>query len=351
MRASLAILGLLAPAIVPATVHAQDVREPFRIVYEAPPVCPPRADFVAQIMLWTSRAQDNTNPGVGAADPLRTFEVILRQADQGKGRQEAYDGILVLRGMDGTATRRVISSESCARAARALALMIALSLGPPADGAAAGAHPTGGLAPSPTNQPESPKVDGGVDPRPSPAQDDSGHARGTSASVSTPKRWSIGFGANGGLLMLIGSRPVPSFGAHVELHSAGPSARLSVHHGEDTIASSTVAGHFAWTWARLDGCPWRWGHVIDVRPCAVIDVGEISARGSGGATSTRRGRPWVGLGALGRVAKHWGPVSASLDVGAIASVNREAFAFAPAPVLYAIPAWIPFAGLAIGWSP
>lgn len=337
------------PVFFPAHAHADEVGEPIHVVYGAPAECPPRADFVAQILLWAPGArEEDVNM---AASRTRKFEVTLRRLGPGgQGPAEPYEGQLVVRTPDGRGATRSISSESCPRAARALALMVALSLGSPEQKAAVPERA------DPSDPSRDPAVRAAAEhppPSAAPAAPLEADPSRRSSSRRESARVAIDVGASAALLMLADSRAVSSLGVHVELRAQDPSVRLAVHHSEDTLASGDVAGTFAWTWARLDGCPLRFGRSFEVRPCAVFDLGEVSGAGSGGTTSTRRGRPWIGVGALGRVAKRWGPLSTSVDVGALVLLHREVFAFDPAPVVYSIPAWVPFAGLAIaiGGSP
>jgi hypothetical protein len=159
----------------------------------------------------------------------------------------------------------------------------------------------------------------------------------------------LGLDADG--LLLVPAKPVLALGGHVELgRSDGPSFRAAVRRSlSTTISTLSVGGRLDWTWGRFDGCPLRasWSH-INLRPCAFAEFGEIDAEGFGGAQSTRRGRPWVAVGALGRLDFHARAFVGSLDVGLGVPINRESFVFTPSPVVYEIPPLVPYLGLSLG---
>jgi hypothetical protein len=316
---------------------ASEIEEPIAVDYSAAPGCESRDDFVRDVLRRTPKARLGT-----PEEAARRFEVSI--AAPTGDRDGAYAARLVVHGLDGTRSSRSVSAETCAQATRALALMVALSIDPHARAADEPLPPDASPSPSPVSK-EPP-------PRPAPPADDSARAPAVSPSADRSRLhapWSLSVGADAEGLLLIESRPVFAVGGHVELaRPRGFSLRASLRRTLPvTVTSDAVGGRFVWTWARLDGCPVRFGDLLDVRPCVLAEIGEIDATGVGGRSVTQRGRPWATAGLMLRLTAHLGHLTASGDVAVAAPINRESFVFDPSPLVYRIPAWIGFSGLAL----
>lgn len=336
-----------------ASVHAYaaEGNEPILLEYRAPAECELRDDFVAQIMKRTSRAR-LAHDGESA----RQFDVRIVRT----GR--TFRGELVVAGANGEPFAREVSTDTCPQATRALVLMLALSIDPRAQageltqlGQPTGAHPDAG-SPSAKERPDA-EADALTPPSPAPSeapQVSVDRARTEPAPVSDTRAatTAFSFGLDAEVLLLIPSQPVPAYGAYLELDwSRGASVRASFRRSlPSDVTTDSVGGRLNWIWARIDACPLRWGFAqrFFLRPCAFGDLGEIDATGTGGINASGRARPWAMLGALSRVGGQIGPLTGSLDLGLGAPLNRESFVFVPAPTVYAIPTFVPFAGISVG---
>jgi len=349
----------LAPVAAASLARAAGDEEPIRLEYAAAPECESRDELAREIVNRAPRARLARD-----GEPARHFEV--RIAHEGP----TYRVDLVIRGGDGSAVSRRLSADSCPQATRALALMIALSVDPRASTAeASGLASASTSASDPGSEsrsgsPSAQPPDAAASPPDDPASPASKTPLRLPERIDAPpggpararRRWSLALGPDAALLLLISSRPVLALGGHVEVARAGgPSLRATLFRGlSQTISEGGLGGDFDWTWGRVDACPFAFGGaILDFRPCAFAELGQLNAAGTGGSSTVQRGRPWVTVGLLTRLAAHLGIFRGSLDVGLASTMNRESFVFVPSPVVYQIPAWIPSAGISLGaaWTP
>lgn len=359
MRRLSTVLFVAAPALALAAaaspVRAAGDEEPIHLEYAAAAECESRDELAREIVRRAPRARLARE-----GEPARRFEI--RIAREGP----AYRVDLVIRAGDGSAVSRRLSADSCAQATRALALMIALSIDPhastaeasapaaPASGSDSRSGSPSAQAPDPASADDAPTNPATKTVPLSP--------KGVDAPAEGPvtardrRRWAIALGGDAAFLLLIASQPVLALGGHVEVgRSRGPSFRASFYRSlSQTLSQGPLGGDFDWTWGRLDGCPFAFGGAnLDFRPCALAELGQLNASGTGGSSTVQRGRPWATIGLLARVAAHFGILEASLDLGLAATINRESFVFVPSPVVYEIPALVPSVGISLGgaWTP
>lgn len=318
--------------------HASEGDESILLEYQAPSECELRDDFVAQLMMRTSRAR-LAHDGESA----RRFVVHIVRA----GR--TFRGELVVAGANGEPFAREVSTDTCPQATRALALMLALSIDPRAH--------TGDLAqlgqPADAGSPSAnERADTTADASPAPYEAPQASAERAPVLDTRTATAAFSFGLDAELLLLVPSQPVPAFGAYLELDwLQGSSVRASFRRSlPSEVTTDSVGGRLNWIWARIDACPLRWGlgQRFFLRPCAFGDLGGIDATGTGGINASRRARPWAMLGAFSRLGGQIGPVTGSVDLGLGIPLNQESFVFVPAPTVYAIPTLVPFAGLSVG---
>lgn len=327
-------------ALVASWAAADDAEEPIRLDYVAAPGCDARADLVRKIARAAPRARL-----VDEGETSRRLSVrIVRQG-------ATFRADLVVEGARGTASARTLSTETCEQATRALALAIALSIDPHARVTAETAAASEGATEGDAGEDAAP-ADAGADAPPPPPPT---RAAPATAPPATEARWAMGVGADADALVLIDGSPSVALGAHVEwglAHGARVRGAFRRTFAQD-VSVDALGGRFQWTWARLEGCPLRLGSKVEIVPCALGEIGEIDAEGTGGTSRSARARPWATLGVLGRVQARLGLLVASIDLAVAFPINRESFVFAPSPVVYGIPVLVPSLGISLGteWSP
>jgi hypothetical protein len=152
--------------------------------------------------------------------------------------------------------------------------------------------------------------------------------------------WSAGLSAE--ILGLAAPGPVLGGGVFVGLHpSPSVALRLSVHR---TLASSvTVEGtstSMTWTTGRVDACfeLFRAGR-LGLGPCALVELGRLSAEGGGVDKTESPSRLWGAGGAAGRAELVLvDALRLELAAGALVPFERTEFTYRPALLAYRAPA-------------
>jgi hypothetical protein len=129
--------------IVAASAHDYRLVMPVQLEYAAPAGCPTQAEFVAKV---ASRGGDFAHPAPGAS--LQAIAVSLRRDAQ------EHSGSLQLRSGEAPSEPRTVHAASCAEVADALAVVTAIALGAPDDGATS--EPVGAGSASAASEPAPP---------------------------------------------------------------------------------------------------------------------------------------------------------------------------------------------------
>jgi hypothetical protein len=303
---------------------------PVQIDYRAGAGCPPESGFVDQLTSRSRRIRPGTEPGT-----LLTLKL-------GKGRRGAR-GDLVIHYPDGSEARRDVDGETCDAVVSALALMTVLALDP-------------GAVSNPVPSAEPPAASSSAPPAPQPSED--------RASPETPidlrTGWHVALGATAEGAGGMGPALIPDFAAFVEMTSAhasvwSPTLRGSFQYA--TGANQNVAGgqmSVSRAAFALDVCPLRWTPgPFRLLPCLLAEGGALTASGVDVQPERTDTRPWVTVGALGRIRYvPSGPFFVELDGGVRFPLVRDQFffAFTPTDDIYRPPPLAGFVGGALGFT-
>jgi hypothetical protein len=286
VRGPLAITVTALAALTAPASAAPVARERVHLAYDAPADCAARA-VLEEAVAARAPAVQFTPPARSA----RVFAVVITRTDAG------YQGSLAVDGAGGTGSRELAAAR-CDDLVEALALVIALAIDPAA-------------LSSPAPAPVAP---------PPPA---------------APSRWGgaavIGAGTAGGVI----PSPAPALAAEARLIRRGLG-----HAGLGLVAGSsersTVDGDAAFRWLSGRGslC-WQWlDRRIESDACAHLDVGGITAEGSGVARAQQATRTWLAPGA--HVAARWSPgwLLIEAQAGVAAPILRDHYRFAPGMTIH-----------------
>jgi hypothetical protein len=336
----MAATALTASATIPLAA-GQDHERAIHIEYSAPASCPDGDDFFAQV-----RARSRRVRRVGAGSQTRTFVVSIARDEQ------ASTGHLVMRDVHGNAADREVFGDSCAEVVAALALITALAADPDA------------LS---TSRQDSAKP---ASEAPSSALSDPSRAS-ASRSASTPAtsgldrsvsparrdRWNLSLIASAAGSLGVSPRMLLGFPLFVQV--AGPSHGLfaaTLRAGFERASSGEVDvggpnAHFVWTVGRAEGCPMRFTYgTLRFEPCARLEAGVLSARGTNISPAHEDSRAWLALGALLR--GQWfavGPVFLDFAGGLTFPLLRARYFFQPDKNVHQTPpvGWVVSAGLGV----
>jgi hypothetical protein len=306
-----ALLLIGSSAATSATCLAQqDDAEAIRLSYSALGHCPDEADFSARVRARTTRVRF-AQPGEAA----RRFDVTLFDGAPASGEISVVDA-------DGPHDARRVRAATCTEVADAIALVVALAVNPetPADHASV---PVRGLG------------------RPSPAQAARLPARRTGITptgVTSQGRVFAGadLALNGGVTPDVLAAGSPYLGWQATDATLAPELRLSAIRSVSNEAVSNGQASFAWTAARLDGCPVAWqAAALRVAACARIEAGAIQVETTGVPAPRARLRGWFAAGALIRV--EWSLVDAifaDAELAGLVRVTNDRFVVLPDTTLY-----------------
>lgn len=267
------IAGCFALALLASSAGARaraDDRTPIRLNYGAPRSCPNADAFLAQVAARTPLAR--LSRGDEAATAL---SVVVQDVPGGNA------GRLALVSPDGTAAVREVSAADCTQVVAALALMTALAIDPNAS--------TAVVTPAPPPQPAAAAT----------AQPPAG-GDGT--------RWIFELGVLGEALGGVAPDPAWVVRPFVQLARESDSRwslalRLSAARAHAETANSVGKGELTLLSARLEACPARFSAArgFALSACLPVDIGQLEAEGSDLTPSERVARPWLSIGATGRV--------------------------------------------------
>lgn len=330
--ASLGIALALTSAAPSVLAEAETVRLDYAAVRD---VCPPRADFEAEVRARTSK--------VAFGDSGRYFRVQIERGEAG------FVGTLAISEQAAAESERRIDGTDCAEVASALALVAALAVDPDAK-----TGPRAELALAPSVEPE---VEPKPEPEPEPTPSASAAPRPVQERAPSPRPpsqpsprwgWAVALGASA----LSGPAPRWLFAVGPEaelLRRTGASVQslgLSVFAAQTGIVGpSDDRSRFRLLALRVSVCPvgadagWRW------RACAVADGGALSAEGRGVDQSMSKTRPWLAAGLRGRLGLALSSrIYVDLDLIGEANLTRDHFIFQnPKRTVYDVP-FASFAG-------
>jgi hypothetical protein len=287
----------------------------YALTYAAQGVCPPEAEFIADV---ASHVHD-----ASLVQGVRLKATI-------EEREPGFVGILVAVDASGTPSSRRIEGKKCSEVAHALAFLAALVI-------ELGGH----------LEPETPLPSNTAPPAPSAPPREPAFV----APPRTIERSAVLLGdVRGGL------GPTARAGGDVGLEVAGagrvlaPSFRLN---GFVANGSLDGAGGSAALWlfgGRLEVCPLRFGHAqLVVRPCVGAELGIVHADGQTEFAPRTATVPWVSAEATLRgqwfVTRSW---FVEVDGGPVISLDRTRYYFAPDRTVYVVPGLTARAAIGVG---
>ena len=273
-------------------------------------------------------------PAVGPAAPGAGAPVLRVHVED-----TAAGVVGTLRLERGDVVERQVRGASCADVEEALALVAALAL---------------------DDEPASPAPAVASPPRSADAEttDDLPPPTSVTHGGRVDHDHALGMGAQGTFLGLNAPavRPgVAVFGELLgELGGARRSARATFAYAWASVAVAPSALELTWVTGRLDGCPFDFavGAGFEVTPCVAWEIGVLheSARNALNAPSSTR--PWLGPGAVVRVAFRLAPfLRLELQAAAIVPLERDEYVFAPAGIFgYRPPPVVPSGAGGLGFD-
>jgi hypothetical protein len=313
-RRAIGACVVVAALATPSGVNAESAPEAVRLVYEAPPLCPTSADFVAEV----ARSLPDLRIDAGAA---RRFHVVI--APDGRAGSLTLD--------DGGAGRREVQAPDCLRVSRLLAFATALAIDPSA------------LSSAPDEPPEA------VAPlavRPLEADAPAPHAQrrmraslGAFARVQSAAAPQVTVGAGlSGLVSLASARLEPALALGAAYASGAPT---EVERSRVTF--QTLVG-------LLELCPATLRRSsLAVRPCVRGEGGLRLTTGHDVPAARRARRPWLAVGLTAHV--RWQPGRrwfGELGAGALFPLVRDRVVLTPDTTVHRTPAAGVLGEIAVG---
>lgn len=238
---------------------------------------------------------------------------------------------------------REVTAATCGEVVEAMALMTVLALDPEAI--------TSPPVPAPSSA--SPPVSASSPPPVAPASASSAPP----IVVPPPPKHPAPAPDPYAITLVLGAQVVasgagPTFGVPlaIEVSRAGPSARLTLTHARSGLVRNErgPAARFAWSTARLDGCPLAWGSHLLLRACAGFAVGALSGTPEDVANPRAEWRPWLAVHLVARAEWRFSQYfGLELEGAAAAPLLREEFVVDPDYFLYRPPAVLASGQLAV----
>lgn len=304
--------------------------------YEAPPSCPTREAFEAEVARRTS------SPADGA---FRHARVRITRAPK-----DGVDGRLEL---DGYA--REVHGASCREVTQALALALATALdaSSTADGARQseeeeGARDAAHVPPGAS----SPKPRAFLDGRwalDAPREREGGET--TWATVPDERLWGVVGSALGGTSAL-GPGVAPEVSVFGGIERLGRSARLYGGFGQsDTLVGETGSAQLARYAVGLEVAPLAFSlGRLRATPLARFDAGVLQGTGRDVESPESHALPWLAVSAGGRLSYELtSAASVGVDARASAPLLHHAFFFRPNDLVYATPALVAEASISLAY--
>lgn len=291
---------------VPAPVDPGAAAELVSLVYSgAAAGCPSEAQFVSEV---TARV---TRP-VRFGAPDAAVQMVVTLFPSG----EQVTGKLEVARASSEPTHRDFTASSCEEVGSALALVAALALDP---NARTDALPVKAASSEPASA--APVVEGAPPPEPPQAPAPTPAAAPASASPprpTIPERYRYWVGAAAGGVVGAAPKVLGLVGASLGMRVVrerlfAPSVQLTPLWGKTGVTGpASGSGEFTWALGRLELCPVsvRLSSPLSLDPCAAIEVGRLTARGSDAsvAVPVTAARWWVAPGAtlsLHASFEHW----------------------------------------------
>jgi hypothetical protein len=292
---------------------------------DAPEDCATRESISAAVRTRGARIE------LAPSAPLE-LQVVLQRASE-----KATSAVLRVEWPDGRRSERSLTAPSCAEAADALALLIALTLDPTS--ARAQLSPAPASEPSATDPPATQAVD-----RARPPASDSASAPPTDSASAVDEadedadafsHFALGLAAQGTLGPAPRIMPGVALIAHIAWRGAGLWTPLfQVRVARSWLGTERAAGRadFELDAAHAAACVIGLrGEALAARACASGAIGSLRARGSDTYDPKAHARLWLSAGAeLLLTAELIGPLEAQAGAGASVPFYRHRFAFAPA---------------------
>jgi hypothetical protein len=266
--------------------------------YRAPDGCPDRDAFVKGL---TARLQ--------AQSPS-----ISRIAVTITNDPEGHRARVVLLERSGAVSSRELVASSCAEAAAAAAVSIAILLDALSD--------------------QTPSMPSQAEPAVSALP-----AHSADAARGMGWRAGLGLGVIGasGLTPHLLAAPGVVIGLVAPSHGAlTPEVDLSASYADSgALHVQNQTARIYWAFGRLDVCPLEWrASFWALRPCAVVEAGVVTGTALDPLVSKRVVRPWLAPGAILRwQAEVFGPGFLRAEVGAVAPMWTYQFRFGPSAVI------------------
>lgn len=308
---------------------AQEEPEPIRLEYLAGEGCPSVDEFAARV-----RARTTLMRPAWPGEKSRAFRIDLDAGPPALGQ-------LTIRDADQAAGSRTVHADTCAKAADALSLVVALAVdarlvAPPAAEQPDATGSAGMPASVPVAPPPGPIDAASTSPEAIPPQAMGGHGAGPHA-----------FFVGADLVLATGVTPdalvsaSPYIGWRAARSTWDASLRLSFVRSQSGLVDIGGVGQatFTWTVGRLDTCaaPWpRW--VVGISACARVEAGAFEATGADIAAPQTKLRGWFAAGPLARL--EWSfalDFFFDADLGLLFRATNDRFIFLPEVTVDQVP--------------
>jgi hypothetical protein len=319
---------LVAGLGVPRLAASQSSEEPVRVEYQGPSTCPSEGAFFDAVLARTPRARRASD-----AAPARTFVVHLTSSN------DESTGHLLIRAVDGTSTEREVTGDTCDEVVSALALITALAVDP-----AATTRPIPLAKPVPPPAPSTPAA--------APPTSDTPAA----PVPSDERRWHLAISVDASVAA--GASPRALVGPSAMIQVIPPltmGLAPSIHLGFDLASTGDIdlngpTVNFHSTLGVVEACPHRWTlGSFDVEPCARVEAGALSARGSNVVPPRSNTHAWIAAGAVARAQWHFfRSLFLDFDAGMRVPFYQTTFFFEPNDTIYETSALGGWVGAGIG---
>jgi hypothetical protein len=307
-------MGILALSLALTAANravASETNASASIVYEVPPVCPSKGEFVQAMLAREPRAF--------AAELYRNATLAVRIVDVPAG----FVGHLQL-SVDGTtAVDREVTDSHCAALIEAFALLAVMEMRPPRDQPDGAQHGASATAPGSAEH---------LQNRPLQQLPGQRHDQVSGSSIdppSPPLSWQLT------AVAALHSAPTPSwlaaFGANIAVtrHALVQHASLSLLYGQTGLEHYTGGDvRFRWVAGRVSACPFGLRRQFTLSPCVVTEVGVLRAEPTNTVDGVARNGWWLAPGAAALLSVPIPPFVSELLVGAVRPLVRDTFYFA-----------------------
>jgi hypothetical protein len=343
----------LAAVVLPfARANAEGAAVPVRVDSHGGLGCPTES-FAGRLL-----ARDTH---IRLAQPNEPAPLVIVRIDR-DGR--SVHGHIVIRDVDGTQSERNVRGDTCESVSGALVLVAAIAIDPTLSIGTASDSTTDAGTPSGTNTEEAAAAPSSTTAdHPDASWADASRATTTTereSSHAPPVDRRLGWHAatGGGAGIESGAAPaaVLTWSAFFEVtkntdHVLAPIVRLLFEHsnsGDQDVTGGAV--RFVRNLGVIDACPLQ-ASVGPLRllPCLELEAGVVNASGHDVTPTRSEARPWLALGAVGRV--RYVPISPlflEVSGGLRVPLLRDHFYFEPNNTVFEAPALSGFAGGTIG---